>query len=220
MTRLEKDATKRLIIIGAALAAVAILYFITHNLWVSTSGLAITGILGFMERSRNLSNKEPHLEGKELDQPKKAILFVVIAMISLLSFVQWQLFHLFYNDEIFVRIIAAMPTVWIIILLIFLVWKQKKYFIKKTAFIPKYDEREQKVLKSSMLTAFRVFWVVFVLFNITAGMVMRNKQIPGKLLCVQVFVAMWVYLCALNISIFWQERRIGKEKADNYNLLT
>ena len=59
MTRLEKDAAKRLIILGTALAAVAILYFITHNLSVSISGLAIMAILGFMERSRNLSNKEP-----------------------------------------------------------------------------------------------------------------------------------------------------------------
>ena len=211
MTRLEKDAVKQLIILGTALAAVVIIYFITHNLWVSTSGLAITGILGFMGPSKGSSNKEPRLEGKELDQPKKAILIVVIAMISLLCFVQWKLFHLFYSDEIFVRVIAAIPTVWMIILLLFLVWNHKKYFIKKTASIPKYDEREQLVLKSSMLIAFRVFWVVFVLFNITAGMVMRNKQIPGELLCVQVFVAMWIYLCAINISVFWQERRIGKE---------
>lgn len=87
--------------------------------------------------------------------------------------------------------------------------KKKKVFIKKTIKIPKYDEREEIILKKAHSAAFVVFWLIFVFGSVGVSISMPDKQIPTDYLLMQVLIAWWIYTCTFNISIFWQERRIG-----------
>ncbi len=163
MTRLEKDATKRLIILGTVITTVAIIFIFSRQIFILL-------ILGFQCKN----------------------IFLQI------------------DNGFAVNFGAILSTVLILICILFLIIRRKKIFIKKTIKLPKYDEREEIVLKTAHSIAFAVFWLIFVFASVAANLSMRDKQIPAFILSIQILVSWWIYSCTYNIAIFWQERRTGK----------
>ena len=157
MTRLEKDATKRLIILGTVITTVAIIFILL--------------ILGFQCKN----------------------IFLQI------------------DKGFAVNFGAILSTVLILICFLFLIIRRKKIFIKKTIKLPKYDEREEIVLKTAHSIAFAVFWLIFVFASVAANLSMRDRQIPAFILSIQVLISWWIYSCTYNIAIFWQQRKLSSD---------
>jgi len=206
MTRLEKDATKRLIILGAALAAVAIIYFFSRQIFPSMAGFALMGLLGFVGLSKG---KGPELDEDKLRKAQKWSIVPIMFILLILGF-QCKNIFLQISKGFAVNFGSALPPVLIFICFLFLMLRRKKVFIKKTIKLPKYDEREEIVLKKALSAAFVVFWLIFVFASVGVSISLPGKQISTNYLSMQVLIAWWVYTCTFNISIFWQERRIGK----------
>ncbi len=205
MTRLEKDAIKRLIILGAAFIAVSTVYFFSRQIYPSMAGFALMGLLGFVGRSKG---EGPELDEEKLEKTKKWLIIPIIFILIIFGF-QYKNIFLQTDKSFDLNFGAIISAVLILICILFLILKRKKVFIKKTIKFPKYDEREVKTLKNACAVAFSVFWLIFVLASISVSMSIRDRQLPTDYLILQLFVSWWVYTCAYNIAILWQERKLN-----------
>ncbi len=213
MTRLEKDAIKRLIILGAAFAAAGIIYYFSRQLRPSLCGFGLMGLTGLVDGSRKFNCKEPKLESSDLKKIKLLSLITIVLFFAFFGFILWQNAPPLYNDKILIWIVFS--VICIGIFFIIAMQKYENIFVKKTVVLPKYDEREDKVLKKTYILSFGIFFGIFLLFNLIAGGKTFNRQIPGYILSLEAVVSAWLFLFILNIAILWQERKIGNESSCN-----
>jgi len=77
---------------------------------------------------------------------------------------------------------------------------------------PKYDERELLVQRNAMSVSYGVFWVIFVLWGVAAGLLSDSGvwHLPGCFYAFQVCIAAWLVYTVQTISVIWQEWRMGK----------
>ena len=207
MTRLEKDATKRLIILGTVITTVAIIFIFSRQIFPCMAGFALMGLLGFVGLSKE---KGPELNEDKLKKVQKWSIVPIIFILLILGF-QCKNIFLQIDKGFAVNFGAILSTVLILICFLFLIIRRKKIFIKKTIKLPKYDEREEIVLKTAHSIAFAVFWLIFVFASVAANLSMRDKQIPAFILSIQILVSWWIYSCTYNIAIFWQQRKLSSD---------
>ena len=209
MTRLEKNAVRWLIVLGITIAAVAVLYITTHDFWQATTGFALMAIIWIVRNIKNSGNKDLDKRNNEWKKSKNKFFFSVISAVAVLVFVEWTLSHFFQSNEMAVWTSKIFPVVWIIMCIFFLGWKYK--MSKKGLSL--FDEREEKVVKDSMLVAFRTFWELLIIFNIMIGVIAFDKHIPGRLLITQTLLVVWISLCVFNVAVLLKERKIGYENS-------
>ncbi len=181
MTRLEKDATKRLIILGTVITTVTIIFIFSRQIFPCMAGFALMGLLGFVGLSKE---KGPELNEDKLKKVQKWSIVPIIFILLILGF---------QCKNIFLQI-------------------DKGFAVNFGAIkLPKYDEREEIVLKTAHSIAFAVFWLIFVFASVAANLSMRDKQIPAFILSIQVLISWWIYSCTYNIAIFWQQRKLSSD---------
>ena len=209
MTRLEKDATKRLIILGMTIGTVGIIYFFSRQFGPSLGGFGLMGLVAFVDGSRSSKCKEPKLESSDLKKIKIPTIISIILGFAFFGYILWQNAPSFSNNKIILWVSSIVfSVICITFFLIIAIRKYKKVFVKETVILPKYDEREDKVLKRTYTFALGILFGIFLLFNIIAGTRTFNKQIPGYILTLQTVIGTWLFLFILNISILWKERKL------------
>ncbi len=204
MTRLEKDAIKRVIILSVAFMAVAIIYYFSRDLGSSLCGFGLMGFIGFVRQSKG---KGPELDEEKVKKMEK---WSIITLIILFLFFIFQIKDIFmqFNKGLNLDFGGVFALIFLLIAILFLLFRGKKVYINKTLKLPKYDERENIIIKNSSSIAFTVFWIIFIFASVGVGIFLPNKQISTYYLSMQGLIAWWIYAFTYNISIFWQERKL------------
>ena len=204
MTRLEKDAIKRLIILGAAFVVVAIIYYFSRDIGSSLCGFGLMGFLGFVRQSKG---KGPELDEEKVKKMEK---WSIIPLIILFLFFSFQIKDIFmqFNKGLNLDFGAVFASFFLLIAILFLIFRGKKVYINKTLKLPKYDERENNIIKNSSSIAFTVFWIIFIFASVSVGIFLPDKQISTYYLSMQGLIAWWIYAFAYNSAIIWQEQKL------------
>ena len=214
MTRLQKDAVKGLVIMALALITVGVIYAFTRNPIVSLAGLAVMGLAGFLDLFRS-AEPGPVKEAEELAPPprstrglvERVAIALFAAVISTFLAIAYTVIRRFSS----VTCDWIVPVVMMAVIVCLLLWVRRRLSAMKRR-VPKYDEREWLVLENARTAAFCAFWVLFILWSVSAGMLSNAGiwHLPGAVYTFQAFVAMWVFYTTSAISILWQEWRAGK----------
>ncbi|MCK5853007.1 hypothetical protein KAH27_08275 [bacterium] len=127
MTRLEKDATKRLIILGTVISAVAIIFIFSRQILPCMAGFAIMGLLGFIKQSKG---EGPELDEEKLNKTKKWSIIPIIFILIIFGF-QCKDIFMQTGKDFDLNFGAIISAALLLICILFLILRRKKFLLKR-----------------------------------------------------------------------------------------
>ena len=213
MTRLQRDALRRLAIAVAAGIAVAVIYILTRSIFVSMAGLGVMSLAAFvnlfpaaepgpiMEPEDSVSRVR---QTRWWTEPRWWIRIGVVVIIEAALYADSANPVRPRSTALFMMILPALLLgVWIV---------ERAVQVSRGIPRPKYDERELLTLERAQIAGYGAFWTAFVFWSFTAMFLSHSGawHLPASIYPVQLLAAVWLILTAHSVSILWHEWRTGR----------
>ena len=190
MSRLQRQALSALVLALATAAAVALLFVHWGDPFRAQAGFGLLGLSPLVFLIRGQAG-DPAVQGSARRFARQFRLgYILLGLI-------WLVFEGYLRNG--VPTAFALPTAAILYL-----W-QRWLAGPGEGWWPDYDERELKVGANAYRLAARVIFLALILCGTTVPVALRGTTVPAYAFGLQVYVALWLALASVSISVLWQE---------------